>query len=111
MLASLLAFLVVLAIRIRFLDLPLERDEGAYAYGAQVLLRGGLPFRDFYTLKLPGAHLAYLPALLLFGQSMVAVRLGYLVASLATAALVFLVARKLAGPAAAVAAAPLFLVA
>ncbi len=76
-----------------------------------MLLRGGLPFRDFYTLKLPGAHLAYLPALLLFGQSIVAVRLGYLVASLATAGLVFLVARKLAGPAAAVAAAPLFLVA
>ena len=111
LLASLLSLLVVLAIRIRFLDLPFERDEGEYAYGAQVLLRGGLPFRDFYTLKLPGAHAAYAPALLLFGETVTAVRLGYLAASLATACLVFLLARKLAGTWAGVAAAPLFLVA
>ena len=76
-----------------------------------MLLRGGLPFRDFYTLKLPGAHLAYLPALVLFGQTVEAVRLGYLAASLTTACLVFLLARKLAGPAAGLTAAPLFLVA
>ena len=76
-----------------------------------MLLRGGLPFRDFYTLKLPGAHLAYLPALVLFGQTMVAVRLGYLAASLATAWLVFLLARRLGGPAAGLTAASLFLVA
>ena len=103
--------LVVVAVRIRFLDLPLERDEGEYAYGAQLLLRGGLPFRDLYTLKLPGAHAAYVPSVLLFGETKVAVRLGLLAVNLGTAALLYLLARRLAGATAGMGAAALYLVA
>lgn len=35
------------------INTPFERDEGEYAYGAQVLLSGGLPYRDSFTLKPP----------------------------------------------------------
>jgi hypothetical protein len=101
--------LVVVAVRIRFLDLPLERDEGEYAYGAQLLLRGGLPFRDLYTLKLPGAHAAYVPAFVLFGQTKVAIRLGLLAVSLATAWLLYLVGRRLSGKVGGLSAATLYL--
>lgn len=35
------------------INTPLERDEGEYAYGAQVLLDGGLPYRNTFILKPP----------------------------------------------------------
>ena len=44
----LLVALVVLgaaAIRIRLLDIPLERDEGEYAYTAQLMLQGIPPYK------------------------------------------------------------------
>lgn len=33
-------FVVVLAIRVRLLGMPLERDEGEYAYVGQLMLEG-----------------------------------------------------------------------
>ena len=35
-------------IRFRMKDVPLERDEGSYAYIGQLFLAGFLPFVDFY---------------------------------------------------------------
>jgi hypothetical protein len=44
--------------------LPLERDEGAYAYVAWNWLHGGLPYRDAFDHKPPLIYLLYMPALL-----------------------------------------------
>ncbi|MCP3982767.1 MAG: hypothetical protein GY723_00165, partial [bacterium] len=56
-LTLLLVVLTTLAIRVRLLDVPLERDEGEYAYVAQLLLDGVPPYQQAYTMKLPGVAL------------------------------------------------------
>ena len=38
-----IVFALVIAIRIRLLRIPLERDEGEYAYAGQLMLQGILP--------------------------------------------------------------------
>jgi hypothetical protein len=40
-------------IRMRLLNIPLERDEGEYAYAAQMLLQGEPFYLSFYNYKLP----------------------------------------------------------
>ena len=57
------------AVRIRLLDVPLERDEGEYAYAGQLLLEGVPPYQLAYNMKLPGTYLAYAATMALFGQS------------------------------------------
>ncbi len=78
--------------------MPLERDEGEYAYAAQVWLDGGLPYRDVYTMKWPGTFVAYAAIFQVFGQSPAAIRLGLLFVNLATAAGVFVLAREFLRP-------------
>jgi hypothetical protein len=91
------AYLGVAVVRIRLLDVPLERDEGEYAYFGQLLLRGFPPFRLAYSLKLPGTQVAYAVAMAVFGETAAGLRLGLLAANAATTALVFLLGRRLLG--------------
>jgi hypothetical protein len=44
----------VALLRWGLLDVPLERDEGEYAYTAQLLLEGISPYAQAYNMKLPG---------------------------------------------------------
>ena len=57
---AVIVFGVVLAIRIRLLGIPLERDEGEYAYAGQLMLQGIPPYKLAYNMKLPGIYAAYL---------------------------------------------------
>ena len=70
----LLATIVLIAIiftmlRAPLLEIPLERDEGEYAYIAQGMHRGELPYSDIFNQKPPGVFLQYRLALSLFGES------------------------------------------
>jgi len=85
----------VVACRIRLLDVPLERDEGEYAYVAQQWLQGVPPFVSIYHVKLPGIHAAYALVELVFGQTLRGVHLGLLFVNVATLAVVFAIARRL----------------
>ena len=49
------------AIRVRLLDVPLERDEGEYAYAGQPILHGWPPCLQAYNMKLSGVYAAYAP--------------------------------------------------
>lgn len=49
---SIVLFLVVL-FHWNSYTMPLQRDEGEYAYGAMVLLDGGLPYQESFMLKPP----------------------------------------------------------
>jgi len=95
----LLVMILVSVIRIRLLDVPLERDEGEYAYGGQMLLQGFLPYEppSLYKYKLPGIYFLYAAALALFGKTQAGVHAGLLVANLTTMLLLFLLAKKLLG--------------
>jgi hypothetical protein len=90
--------LLVAAVRFRLRDMPLERDEGEFAYGGQLLLQGIWPGHLLYTMKLPGTHAAYAILMALFGQSCAGVHLGLLTVNCATIALVFFLARAVSGP-------------
>ena len=85
------------AIRWHLLDVPLERDEGEYAYAGRLLLEGVPPFRSVYGMKLPGTHVAYAAAIALLGPTPAAVRSGLLAVNLASTALVFLLGRSWLG--------------
>jgi hypothetical protein len=91
-------------IRIRLLNLPLERDEGEYAYSGQLMLQGIAPYSLAYNMKLPGTYAAYVLIMAAFGESPGGVHAGLLLANVATVILLFLLAKKLFGPLAGLAA-------
>ena len=87
--------LAAAAIRWRLLDVPLERDEGEYAYAGQLILDGVPPYRDVYNMKLPGIYAAYAGVLAIFGRRSGASTVGLLVVNSVTILLVFVLARQL----------------
>jgi len=88
----------VVFVRLRLLGVPLERDEGEYAYMAQQLLQGVLPYTESQSMKFPGIFFAYVGVLAIFGESPVAIHLALLFINLATAFLLFLLGRNLMSP-------------
>lgn len=99
---------VTAAIRVRLLDIPLERDEGEYAYAGQLILQGVLPYARVYNMKMPGIYAAYALILAVFGQTQSSIHLGLLVVNVATILLMFLLAKRLFGPFVAVATAAVY---
>jgi hypothetical protein len=77
------------------LAVPLERDEGEYAYVGQLILQGIPPYALAGNMKLPGIYGAYALIMALFGQTIAGIRLGLLVVNVATMILVFLLGRRL----------------
>ena len=90
-----IVFALVIAIRIRLLGIPLERDEGEYAYAGQLILQGIPPYKLAYNMKFPGTYAAYALIMSIFGQTIVAIHLGLLLINVATIALIFFVCRRL----------------
>jgi hypothetical protein len=84
-------------IRLRLRDMPLERDEGEYAYAGQLILQGIAPYQLAYNMKLPGTYAACAVILAVFGQSAAGAHCGLLVVNSATILLVFLLAMRLFG--------------
>lgn len=87
--------ITVVAIRVRLLGIPLERDEGEYAYAGQLLLRGIPPYALAYGMKFPGTYVAFAGIMALGGQSPSGIHLGLLVVNVTTVALVILIGRRL----------------
>lgn len=89
-----LVTIVVVIIRARMLSVPLERDEGEYALGGQLLLRGVPPYSLVYNMKFPGIYVIYAAIMAVFGQNAVGIHLGLLVFNLVSIVLVFLLAKR-----------------
>jgi hypothetical protein len=87
--------LLTAIIRLRLLDVPLERDEGEFAYMGQLILQGIPPYDIAYNMKLPGIYAAYALILLVFGQSAAGIHLGLLVVNTATILLMYLLGQRL----------------
>ena len=88
-------FGLVIAIRIRLLGIPLERDEGEYAYAGQFILQGVPPYTLAYNMKFPGTYAAYAAIMSIFGQTITGIHLGLLLVNAATIILIFLLGRRL----------------
>jgi hypothetical protein len=87
--------LLVCVVRLRLLDIPLERDEGGYAYMGRMLLNGILPYSEVYDLKPPGTFFVYALILSIFGQTHTGIHLALLFVNIATSILLFLISRRL----------------
>lgn len=94
---TLLVIVIVFAtgIRLRLLQLPLERDEGEFAYAGQLILHGVPPYRQVYNMKLPGVYASYALLMAIFGRTVAGVHLGLILVNSASIVLVFLLARRL----------------
>ena len=99
MIGLFLVLAVVTIIRLRLLNLPLERDEGEFAYGGQLMMQGVSIYKEAYNdaLKLPGTCAAYALAMTLLGQTTAAIHAAVILVTLATAVLVFFLARRIGG--------------
>jgi Dolichyl-phosphate-mannose-protein mannosyltransferase len=95
MAALAVAVLLVIAVRVRLLQIPLERDEGEFAYAGQLLLQGIPPYKLAYNMKLPGTYASYAAIMSVFGESTAGIHFGFLLVNLGTLVLLFFVARRL----------------
>src|SRR5229473_25996 len=96
------------AIRWRLREMPLERDEGEYAYAGQLILQGIPPYQLAYNMKLPGTYVAYAAILRTFGETAAGIHVGLMVVNGLTSVMVFFLARRLYGDLAAATAAASF---
>ncbi len=90
-----IVFGVVITIRIRLLGIPLERDEGEYAYAGQLILQGIPPYKLAYNMKFPGTYAGYAVIMSIFGQTVTGIHLGLLLVNAATVVLIFFLGRQL----------------
>lgn len=108
LLAVLAAIVFVGYVRLRFAGVPLERDEGEYAYAGRLILEGIPPYQLAYNMKFPGTYYAYAAIMAVFGRTTWAIHAGLLLVNAATILLVYAVGRRLLGEFAAAAAAVVF---
>lgn len=85
---------LVILVRLRYIDAALERDEGEYAYAGLQLLRGGLPYSDFYNMKLPGVYFSYSLIIYLLGASVSAIRWVLIGINLISSFFIFKIAQE-----------------
>ena len=90
-------FVLVIWIRIRFLDVSLGRNEGAYGYLGSQVLRGAVPFTDFYEMKPAGLYYTYALFVAVFGGKAAGLHTGLLLLNIATTGLVFAIANRIFG--------------
>jgi hypothetical protein len=65
-------------IRLRLINVPLERDEGEYAYFGKLILDGIAPYKEAYNMKLPGTYAMYALIMEFFGRNIYGIHLGLL---------------------------------
>lgn len=92
-----LAILSFALIRFRLRDMPLERDEGEYAYAGQLILQGVPPYRLAYNMKLPGTYAAYSLILYLFGETPAGIHTALLLLNAASTLMIYFLGRRLFG--------------
>lgn len=108
LLAVFAAIVFVGFVRLRFAGVPLERDEGEYAYAGRLILEGIPPYQLAYNMKFPGTYYAYAAIMAVFGRTTWGIHAGLLLVNAATILLVFAVGRRLLGELPAAAAAVVF---
>ena len=92
-----ITLIIIIWVGMRLADAPMERDEGEYAYAGWQILRGGLPYVDFYNMKFPGTYFFYALIFKCFGISIYAVRLTVLVLNILSSLFIIKIAKNLLG--------------
>ena len=76
---------LLLLVRFNYRNIPLERDEGEYAYAGSLLLHAHYPYQDAYNMKFPGSYLMYALMMKIGGENIESIRLGICAILLITA--------------------------
>jgi hypothetical protein len=98
-LGALLLVMVFFAfLRLRLRNMPLERDEGEFAYVGQLMLQGIPPYKIACNMKLPGTYAAYAAMMAVFGETAAGIRIGLMLVNAASTLLLYLLAKYLYGP-------------
>jgi hypothetical protein len=90
-------------VRVRLLRMPLERDEGEYAYAGQLMLQGIPPYRLACNMKLPGTYAAYAVLMAALGQTVAGIHVGLMLVNAGAVILIALLGARLFGAASGVA--------
>jgi 4-amino-4-deoxy-L-arabinose transferase-like glycosyltransferase len=104
----LIIILITVGFRARLINVPLERDEGEYAYIGQLILQGIPPYSEAYNMKFPGIYFLYAGMIGLLGQTHTAIHGCLLIVSVISILLLYLFVRSAFDEWAAVAAAAAF---
>jgi Dolichyl-phosphate-mannose-protein mannosyltransferase len=75
--------------------MPVERDEGEYAYAGQLLLDGVPPYQAAWNMKFPGAYFAYAALMAVFGQTAEGIHTGIILVTSLSIVLMFFIGRIL----------------
>jgi len=102
--------IAVVSARIHLAALPLERDEGEYAYTGQLLLSGIAPYKLAYSMKFPGTSVLYAGLMAIFGESTTGLHIGLILINVATVGVIFVLANRLLGEIAGIASASAYAV-
>lgn len=86
---------IIILIRLNFLTIPFERDEGAYSYYGQLILDGKTPYISFYETKPPGLFYVYAFLQLVFGSTIEGLHLAGIVVCVISTIFVYKIAGKL----------------
>jgi hypothetical protein len=87
--------LIFVIARIQLLAIPLERDEGSFAYIGHWLLKGRELYTDMLDSKLPGLYSIYALFTSLFGLNSTGVHMALLVANIVSAFCIYFLVREL----------------
>lgn len=103
-----IVLVLIFFIRKNFLTIPFERDEGAYAYSGRLILDGAIPYKDIGSQRLDGVFYAYAVIVGVFGYSVKALHVAFLIMNMGSAVMLFFFTRKLSNNLAALAASVFF---
>ncbi|MBK9735175.1 MAG: glycosyltransferase family 39 protein [Saprospiraceae bacterium] len=87
--ALVVSFVSFLMSRLRYLDIPLDRDEGTYLYMGKMFMRGFKPYVDFYEIKPPGIFFAYGIFDLIFGYNNILLHVGLVLMQIGIGVLIY----------------------
>jgi hypothetical protein len=85
------------AIRFHLRHIPLDRDDGEYAYMGQLILDGVPPYTVAANMKLPGTYAAYAVLMAIFGQTTAGIHMSVIVVTSLSAIFLFLIGKRLYG--------------
>lgn len=90
--------LTVTVVRWRLAPMPLERDEGEYAYFGHLILNGITPYQEAYNMKLPGIYYMYALIMAVFGETYKGIHIGCLVMNAGTMILLYYALKNFFNP-------------
>ena len=85
-----IASIIFIQTRLQLLAIPLERDEGGFAYISHWLLHGKDLYVDMLDSKLPGLYMLYGLFTSIFGYNATGVHIGLLLSNIAAAVMYYL---------------------